>query len=137
MPDDKKTRTYKAAGEYVAAAMHERKHGKLHSGSDTGPKVKSRAQAIAIGLSEQRKSGQDDQVLGDSGPGMSAKYAHAGAPNPADFRWNRNRNQQGGRLVHGFGTQTPMALAKVSGQDNAILGVTSGRSGGHAGRGMF
>lgn len=34
--------------------MHEFKHGGLHSGSKTGPKVKSRKQAIAIMLSEKR-----------------------------------------------------------------------------------
>jgi hypothetical protein len=34
--------------------MHEFKEGTLHSGSKHGPKVKSRAQAIAIGLSESR-----------------------------------------------------------------------------------
>lgn len=37
--------------------MHEFKEGTLHSGSKTGPPVKSRKQAIAIGLSEQRKAG--------------------------------------------------------------------------------
>jgi hypothetical protein len=36
--------------------MHEFKHGKLHSGSKGGPKVKSRKQAIAIALSEAGKS---------------------------------------------------------------------------------
>lgn len=35
--------------------MHEFKHGRLHSGSKRGPKVKSRKQAIAIMLSEKRK----------------------------------------------------------------------------------
>lgn len=40
----------------MKATMHEYKHGTLHSGSKTGPKVKSRAQAIAIGMSEQRKA---------------------------------------------------------------------------------
>jgi hypothetical protein len=35
--------------------MHEYKHGELHSGSKTGPKVTSRKQAIAIGLSQQRR----------------------------------------------------------------------------------
>lgn len=35
--------------------MHEYKHGELHSGSKKGPVVKNRKQAIAIGLSEQRK----------------------------------------------------------------------------------
>ena len=39
----------------VGKAMHERKHGTLRSGS--GAKVKSKEQAIAIGLSEARKSG--------------------------------------------------------------------------------
>lgn len=36
--------------------MSEYKHGTLHSGSKSGPKVTSRAQAIAIALSEQRKA---------------------------------------------------------------------------------
>jgi hypothetical protein len=39
----------------VQKSMHEFKHGQLHSGSKKGPLVKSRAQAIAIGLSEQKK----------------------------------------------------------------------------------
>jgi hypothetical protein len=39
----------------VARAMHERKRGTLKSGS--GQKVKSRKQAIAIGLSEARRAG--------------------------------------------------------------------------------
>jgi hypothetical protein len=39
----------------VKRAMHERKKGKLRSGS--GKKVTSRKQAIAIGLSEARRSG--------------------------------------------------------------------------------
>lgn len=37
-------------------AMHERKKGTLKSGR-SGKKVKSRKQAIAIGLSEARKAG--------------------------------------------------------------------------------
>lgn len=36
--------------------MHKFKHGKLHSGSKKGPKVKNRKQAIAIMLSEKRKA---------------------------------------------------------------------------------
>jgi len=38
----------------IAATMREFKQGALHSGSKKGPKVKSRKQAIAIGLSEAR-----------------------------------------------------------------------------------
>ena len=47
----------KAAGKSVERAMKKRAKGTLHSGSDTGPTVKSRAQAIAIGLSEARAKG--------------------------------------------------------------------------------
>ena len=46
----------KKAQSKVKRAMHERKHGTLKSGR-SGKKVKSRKQAIAIGLSEARKSG--------------------------------------------------------------------------------
>jgi hypothetical protein len=35
--------------------MHKFKHGKLHSGSKSGPKVKDRKQAIAIMMSEKKK----------------------------------------------------------------------------------
>ena len=45
----------KKASEKVERAMHERKRGTLKSGS--GRKVKSRKQAIAIGLSEAREKG--------------------------------------------------------------------------------
>ncbi len=40
----------------VKSAMHERKHGTLKSGR-SGKKVKSKKQAIAIGLSQARRSG--------------------------------------------------------------------------------
>ena len=46
----------KKASEKVERAMHERKRGKLKSGR-SGKKVKSRKQAIAIGLSEARRAG--------------------------------------------------------------------------------
>ena len=39
----------------VHRVLSEFKRGELHSGSKTGPKVKSRKQAIAIGMSEARK----------------------------------------------------------------------------------
>jgi hypothetical protein len=44
------------AQEKVEAAMHEFKEGKLRSGG-SGKKVKNPKQAIAIGLSEARRSG--------------------------------------------------------------------------------
>ena len=44
----KKTKEHKVMGEF--------KRGTLHSGSKTGPKVKSRKQAVAIAMSEAGKS---------------------------------------------------------------------------------
>jgi len=46
----------KKAQQKVKKAMHERKRGTLKSGR-SGRRVKSRKQAIAIGLSEARRSG--------------------------------------------------------------------------------
>ncbi|MGA8149618.1 MAG: DUF6496 domain-containing protein [Terriglobales bacterium] len=61
MPAMKKSsaRKYgKAAGKTVASAMRRLEHGTLRSGKGgKGGKVKSRKQAIAIGLSEARKKG--------------------------------------------------------------------------------
>ncbi len=45
----------KGKSDKMEKTMHEWKEGKLHSGSKTGPKVKSRKQAIAIGLNQKRK----------------------------------------------------------------------------------
>lgn len=47
----------KGASRKVERAMHERKRGTLKSGR-SGKTVKSRKQAIAIGLSEARKEGK-------------------------------------------------------------------------------
>jgi hypothetical protein len=49
-------KTSKGASKNVERAMHERKKGTLKSGS--GKKVKSKKQAIAIGLSQARKEGK-------------------------------------------------------------------------------
>jgi hypothetical protein len=62
MPAKKKSssRRYgKGASKTVASAMRRKKSGTLRSGKGgKGGKVKSRKQAIAIGLSEARKKGQ-------------------------------------------------------------------------------
>lgn len=50
------TKYGKKASEKVERAMHERNEGTLKSGT-SGKKVTSRAQAVAIGLSEARKAG--------------------------------------------------------------------------------
>jgi len=46
----------KRGKDKVATVMQEFKQGELHSGSKDGPKVTSKAQAVAIALSEQRKA---------------------------------------------------------------------------------
>ena len=46
----------KASARKVKRAMHERKRGTLRSGR-SGRRVRSRKQAIAIGLSEARRAG--------------------------------------------------------------------------------
>ena len=49
----------RSAGKDVKRAMHRRKKGALRRGKGgKGGKVKSRKQAIAIGLSEARKKGK-------------------------------------------------------------------------------
>jgi Family of unknown function (DUF6496) len=62
MPAKKKSsrrRYSKGASKTVASAMRRRKSGTLRSGKrGKAGKVKSRKQAIAIGLSEARKKGQ-------------------------------------------------------------------------------
>lgn len=61
MPAKKKSRTRKygkAAGKAVRSAMRRKKTGSLRSGrGGKGGKVKSRKQAIAIGLSDAREKG--------------------------------------------------------------------------------
>ncbi|HVV39275.1 MAG TPA: DUF6496 domain-containing protein [Candidatus Paceibacterota bacterium] len=50
------TKYGKKTARKMKKVMHEWKHGELKSGR-SGAKVKSRKQAIAIGLSEARKAG--------------------------------------------------------------------------------
>ena len=52
-----KERYGSGAKKTVASAMRRRKRGTLKSGKGRHPRVKSRKQAIAIGLSEARKKG--------------------------------------------------------------------------------
>ena len=54
----KSTRAKSTRKDKVRKVMHEYRLGQLHSGSQTGAKVKSRKQAIAIALSEARKGKQ-------------------------------------------------------------------------------
>ena len=59
----------------IRGTLHEYKEGTLHSGSKGGPVVKSRAQAIAIGLSEERSGKRPGQNKMKS----NAKHTKIGA----------------------------------------------------------
>jgi len=54
---EKNKKYSKKAEKKIKHVMHEMGEGKLHSGSKKGPLVKSKEQALAIGLSEARKKG--------------------------------------------------------------------------------
>ena len=58
----------KTAAKKVKRAMHERNEGTLRSGK-SGKRVTSRKQAIAIGLSEARKTGSKVPRKGASSKG--------------------------------------------------------------------
>ena len=66
----------KKASEKVEKAMSERKRGKLKSGG-SGKTVKSRKQAIAIGLSQARKAGGKVPAKKSSGKKSSAGKSSA------------------------------------------------------------
>jgi hypothetical protein len=66
-----------AAARKVGQVMHEFKQGELKSGS-TGKPVKSRRQAIAIGLSEARAAGA--KLPGGGKGSKSGKAAKAAGP---------------------------------------------------------
>lgn len=51
----KKARTKVKNYDVVSKTMEKYNKGKLHTGSEEGPVVKSRKQALAIGYSEERK----------------------------------------------------------------------------------
>ena len=66
----------KRASAKVKRAMHERKAGTLRSGR-SGRKVKSRRQAIAIGLSEARRAGAKVPRRKQSGQRSSSRRKSA------------------------------------------------------------
>ena len=53
--------------------LHKFKEGNLHSGSDNGPKVSNRKQAVAIMLSEKRKAKAGNKEYQGVGPSDETK----------------------------------------------------------------
>jgi hypothetical protein len=67
----------KTAKDKVEAVMGEFKRGKLRSGSEDGPVVKDKDQAIAIALSEQDKEAGLGSALKSFSPRMSKRFTRA------------------------------------------------------------
>jgi hypothetical protein len=60
-----------------AEVMHKFKHGQLHSGSKSGPKVKNRKQALAIMMSEKKKNeSKHGGKYVDVGPSKKVRGKH-------------------------------------------------------------
>jgi len=102
--------------------MHKWKSGKLHSGSKTGPKVKSQKQAIAIMLSEKRAEDAnggkypEKRAMGGPimGPGVAGPMGPMGATPggmmpQAPMPMNANAMQQPPSPMNGM--QAPMGVA--------------------------
>lgn len=86
----------KGAGKKVERALHEEKRGKLKSGR-SGKKVTSRKQAIAIGLSEARKSGAKVPKKA-SKSGRSKSSSKKGSPKKgASKKSSSKKSSKGGR----------------------------------------
>ncbi|HUS00439.1 MAG TPA: DUF6496 domain-containing protein [Chitinophagaceae bacterium] len=80
----------KRAGEKVKEVMHEKKEGKLKSGS--GKKVTSRKQAIAIGLSEARKEGAKVPKKSSSKSGSKSKSSKRGGKKTGPKTGHKNNS---------------------------------------------
>jgi hypothetical protein len=90
----------------IGVVMKEFGKGKLHSGSDKGPLVKSPKQAVAIALSEARKAGAKIPVKKQAG-GLMAKRAAGMAMTDAEAK------RAAGRSMSYLSPKGKAALAKA------------------------
>lgn len=82
--------------EVVHTEMKKFKEGKLHSGSKSGPKVKSRKQAVAIALSEagESKKNYDRSAHHKGNPGFPSSSEAGGSPPPATYASHESREKE-------------------------------------------
>jgi hypothetical protein len=94
----------KAASDKVAEVMHERKEGSLKSGS-SGKTVKSRKQAVAIGLSQARRAGAKvpakEGAKSKSGARSSSSRAKSSASGTRSTSSSTSKSSSGGRAKSG------------------------------------
>lgn len=79
MPMLRRRKGEKKTQQAVRTEMTAMKAGKLHSGSKTGPRVTNPKQAVAIGLSEARKSGAKMPTARNK---VAFAHPKAGGPKP-------------------------------------------------------
>ena len=83
--------------EVVHTEMHKFKKGTLHSGSKSGPKVKSRKQAVAIALSEsgqsKNKGAVDRSAHFKGNPGFPSS-SEASSPPPDTYQTHEKRERE-------------------------------------------
>ena len=81
----------------IDKTMKEYSEGRLHSGSKKGPVVKSRAQAIAIGLSEARKAGENVKPKHHSFASSDAPHGAASMGKPEQHHIEQGHKTMAGR----------------------------------------
>lgn len=109
MKEVPKTKAGKAAK--VEKTMHEFKKGDLHSGSKTGPKVKSREQAVAIALNQAGESKYDRSAHWKGNPGFPSSSEAGQSPPPETYRSHEMREGE----VMGGGYEKHEAMEKAAG----------------------
>ena len=85
----------KAASKRVESAMRRRKHGTLRSGS--GGRVKSRKQAIAIGLNEAREKGAKVPRSRKTSRKRKSSKTSSARKTTASRKTSRSRKSRGSR----------------------------------------
>lgn len=116
--------------EVMHTEMHKFKQGKLHSGSKHGPEVKSRKQAIAIGLSESRqaKKSYDRSAHHPGNPGFPSSSEAGGSPPPATYKAHEARERE----VMGAGYEQHEAAERNSMHNNPPHTFPKGTRSAHA-----
>ena len=130
MPE-KTPHTKKEKAAAVHTVMHEFKHGTLHSGSKKGPKVKSRAQAQAIALSEAGESKYDRSSHYPGNPGFPSSSEAGGSPPKASFRSHEMREKE----VMGAGFKQHEKMEMAAGKPHSFAASPLHAHGfGHTGK---
>ena len=92
--------------------MHEFKAGTLHSGSKKGPVVKSRAQAIAIGMNQSRIRKADGGMANDGQQATSSILSDASKIGMKKGGWIQDAIKKPGSLRKSLGVKEGQTISK-------------------------